>query len=340
MPIFTMDEFIRKIPKAELHLHIEGTLEPNLLFALAERNGITLPYKTIEEAFSAYKFTDLQSFLNVYYTSAKVLVHEQDFYDLTWAYLLKADQQNIRHVEIFFDPQTHTRRNIPFSVAVNGIYHALSEAEKQFNISSRLIMCFLRDLSETAAEETLIESLPYKGKLTAVGLDSGEIGNPPDKFREVFERALDEGFLTVAHAGEEGPPDYIWQALELLKVSRIDHGVACIKDPQLIDILAQQQIPLTICPLSNLKLHVFKTLEDHPLKKLLDLGICATVNSDDPAYLGGDLVENFLASQRALHLTRRDIYQLTKNAFTGSFLADNEKQNHIQKLDEFMIESE
>ena len=325
---------IQRIPKAELHLHIEGTLEPELMMMLAQRNRIELPYASVEDIRRAYDFSDLQSFLDIYYAGAQVLRTEQDFYDLTWAYLERAAQDNVRHVEIFFDPQTHTDRDVRFATVVDGIHGALQDGESNLGITFRLIMCFLRHLSASDAMATLEEALPYKSRIHAVGLDSSELGHPPSKFVDVFDRARDEGFLTVAHAGEEGPPAYIWEALDLLKVARIDHGVRCLEDPDLVKRLAKEQIPLTVCPLSNLKLCVFDTLEEHNLKRLLDAGLCATINSDDPAYFGGYIGENFLRSQQALDLDADQIYTLAKNAFTASFLSDAEKNRYIAELDQ------
>jgi adenine deaminase len=330
--VLTIEQYIQQIPKAELHLHIEGTLEPELMFKLAQRNNIKLPYASIAEVQQAYNFHNLQSFLNIYYAGMQVLVHEQDFYDLTWAYLQRAQQQNIRHCEIFFDPQPHTKRGILFKTIVTGIHQALVDAEKKLNITSKLIMCFLRNLSAEEAMQTLEQALPFKKWIVAVGLDSGEIGNPPEKFKAVFDKAREHGFLTVAHAGEEGPVDYIWQALNLLKVKRIDHGVRCLEDEELVKKLVKEQIPLTVCPLSNVKLRVFKTMEQHPLKKMLEHGLCALVNSDDPAYLGGGVVDNFLAAQKVLNLTKQDIYQLVKNSFIAAFLNDKEKQKYLLEV--------
>jgi len=327
---------IQRIPKAELHLHIEGTLEPELMMKLAQRNRIKLPYAGVEDIRHAYDFSDLQSFLDIYYAGAQVLRTEQDFYDLTWAYLERAAQDNVRHVEIFFDPQTHTDRDVSFATVIDGIYRALQDGESKLRITSRLIMCFLRHLSASDAMATLEEALPYKRRIHAVGLDSSEVGHPPSKFLEVFNRARDEGFLTVAHAGEEGPPAYIWEALDLLKVERIDHGVRCLEDPVLVKRLVKEQIPLTVCPLSNLKLCVFDTLEEHNLKRLLEAGLCVTINSDDPAYFGGYIGENFLRSQQALDLDADDIYTLARNAFSASFLSDAEKKRYIAELDQAM----
>jgi len=325
-------KLIKETPKAELHLHIEGTLEPELMMQLAKRNGIRIPYNSVEEIRRAYEFTDLQSFLDIYYAGAQVLITEQDFYDLTWAYLTRAAADNVRHVEIFFDPQTHTDRGIAFATVLEGIYGALEAGETQLGITFRLIMCFLRHLSADAAMQTLQSSLSYRDRIHAVGLDSSEVGHPPSKFVSVFDRARKEGYLTVAHAGEEGPPDYIWQALDLLKVERIDHGVRCLEDPALVERLVDEQIPLTVCPLSNIKLRVFDTLEDHNLKQLLDAGICATVNSDDPAYFGGYIGENLLRVQQALDLTADDIVNLAKNAFAASFLSNKDKRRHIAEI--------
>lgn len=331
-----LERFIRNMPKAELHLHIEGTLEPELIFEIGKRNHLTLRFGTVEELREAYNFHNLQSFLDIYYEGAHVLLYEQDFFDLTWAYLERVAKENVRHVEVFFDPQTHTDRGVPFETVVRGIHRALEEATRRLRNSSRLIMCLLRHLSAESGMQTLEKSLPFKDWIVAVGLDSSELNHPPQNFVEVFDRARAEGYLTVAHAGEEGPPDYIWQALDLLRVSRIDHGVRCLEDPALIHRLASERIPLTVCPLSNVKLRVFKTLEDHNLKKLLDLGLCVTVNSDDPAYLGGYLTENLLASQKALGLTQDDIYTLVKNSFEASFLRPEEKLSLINELKQYI----
>lgn len=328
--------FIRDLPKAELHVHIEGTLEPELLCEMAGRNGTPLRFRTVEELRNAYHFRSLQSFLDIYYEGTRALRTERDFFELTWAYLERAAQQSIRHTEIFFDPQAHTDRGIPFETIITGIHRALEEAIPRFGISSKLIMCFLRHLGDEAAMHTLETSLPFKDWIVAVGLDSSELNYPPDKFVQVFRRARAEGYLTVAHAGEEGPPDYIRQALDLLHVSRIDHGVGCLEDPALVQRLVRERIPLTVCPLSNVKLCVFKSLEDHNLKTLLDLGLCVTVNSDDPAYFGGYLTENLLASQQALGLTRHDLYTLARNAFEASFLRAEEKARLIAELNRFM----
>ncbi len=326
-------KLIERIPKAELHLHIEGTLEPELMLALARRNQIDLPYSDVDEIRRAYEFSDLQSFLDIYYAGAAVLITGQDFYDLTWAYLERAASDNVRHVEIFFDPQTHTDRGVSFDTVIDGIHRALQDGEAKLDISFGLIMCFLRHLSAAAAMATLEEALAHKNRICAVGLDSSEFGHPPAKFADVFDRARDEGFLTVAHAGEEGPPEYIWEALDVLKVERIDHGVRALEDAELVTRLVEDQVPLTVCPLSNIKLRVFNTLEEHNLKKLLRAGLCATINSDDPAYFGGYIGENFQQSQRALNLSADDIYALAKNAFTASFLRDEDKSRYMAELD-------
>ncbi|MDH3435153.1 MAG: adenosine deaminase, partial [Gammaproteobacteria bacterium] len=297
----TLSSFIQRIPKAELHLHIEGTLEPEMMLALAQRNRIELPYANVDQIRDAYDFSNLQSFLDIYYAGAQVLTETQDFYDLTYAYLERAAEDNVRHVEIFFDPQTHTARHVSFTTVIDGIYSALLDGESRLGITFRLIMCFLRHLSSDDAEATLDEALPYKDKIHAVGLDSSEVGHPPSKFVSVFDRARKEGLLTVAHAGEEGPPAYIREALDLLRVKRIDHGVRCLEDPALVKRLVDEQIPLTVCPLSNVKLRVFESLEEHNLKRLLQRGLCVTINSDDPAYFGGYIGENYLRAQQALN---------------------------------------
>lgn len=330
-----MHEFILKIPKAELHCHIEGTLEPELMFELAERNKIKLTYQSIDEIRKAYRFHNLQSFLDIYYQGAKVLITAQDFYDLTWAYLKKAAQQGLCHSEIFFDPQTHTDRGLHFEEVVEGISQALTDGEKQLGLSSELILCFLRHDSAQSAMNTLNQALPFKEKIIAVGLDSSELGNPPQKFQAVFDKARAEGFLTVAHAGEEGPADYIWEALDLLKIVRIDHGVRAIEDKSLMRRLIEEQIPLTICPLSNTELKVYPSMEDHPLKAMLDQGVCITINSDDPAYFGGYLAENFTAIQKAFSLNKKEIYKLARNSIQASFLNPERKNHLLEKVDLF-----
>jgi adenosine deaminase len=321
-----MRDFIQALPKVELHLHIEGTLEPGLLFELAQRNNVSIPFKSETEVRDAYEFSDLQSFLDIYYQGANVLIHEQDFFDLTWAYLLRCQQDNVVHTEIFFDPQTHTDRGIEFDTVIGGIHRALVRAEVEFNISSRLILCFLRHLDEAAAFATLEQALPHRDKIVAVGLDSSEKGNPPEKFQRVFERALKEGFLTVAHAGEEGPASYISDSLSLLKVSRIDHGVRCVEDPILVQRLIADRIPLTVCPLSNIKLRVFDSMAQHNIVDLLRRGLCVTINSDDPAYFGGYITENFLAVAEAHSMTTGEIAQFSFNAIAASFTGKHEKQ--------------
>ena len=325
-------ELIKKIPKAELHLHIEGSLEPELMFELSERNKIEIPFKNIDEIRAAYNFNNLQSFLDIYYQGSNVLIKQQDFFDLTWAYMLKCEKENIVHAEIFFDPQAHTNRGIEFGLVINGIYKALLKAEKELGISSKIIMCFLRHLDEDEAFKTLDQALTYKNKIIGVGLDSSEEGNPPSKFERVFKQAMKEGFLTVAHAGEEGPAEYIWEALDLLKVKRIDHGVQCLKDKKLVQKLREEQIPLTVCPLSNVKLCVFEKLEDHNLKRLLDRGLMVTVNSDDPSYFGGYLNRNMIDCQKALNLSMEDVKKLAVNSFKSSFLNIDEKKKWIDQI--------
>jgi adenosine deaminase len=334
----TIQKFIHGIPKAELHIHIEGSLEPEMMFELAAKNKIRLPYDSAADVRRAYEFTDLRSFLDIYYQGAQVLLTEDDFYRMTWAYLQKAAEQNVRHTEIFFDPQTHTARGIQFETVVQGIHRALSDAGRQLGLSSRLIMCFLRDLSAAEAMKTLEQALPFKDRIAAVGLDSAEVGHPPEKFKEVFDLARRYGFKTVAHAGEEGPAAYIWQALNLLKAERIDHGVRCMEDPRLVEYLVKSQVPLTVCPLSNVKLRIFDTMRRHNSKKLLNLGLLVTINSDDPAYFGGYIEDNFRALQAALKLSFQDIYQIAGNAFKASFLPRAEKLRYLKELDGFVSE--
>ncbi|MCK5570868.1 MAG: adenosine deaminase, partial [Spirochaetes bacterium] len=320
---------------AELHLHIEGTFEPELMFKIAGRNNVQLKYKSVEEIREAYKFSNLQDFLDIYYEGAGSLFREEDFYELTWAYLEKAASQNVLHSEIFFDPQTHTGRGVKFSTVVNGIHKALSDAGEKLGISSNLIMCFLRDIDESDAMETLEEALAYRDRIIAVGLDSAETGNPPSKFREVFNRAREAGFLTVAHGGEEGPAKYVWEALELLKVSRIDHGNHCLDDDKLTDELIRRKIPLTVCPLSNLRLNVIDDMKKHPLRRMMERGLLVSVNSDDPAYFGGYINDNYLTVTKALNLTIEDIYNLAKNSFKASFLEESKKVKMLAKVDEY-----
>lgn len=332
-----LKDLIIAMPKAELHLHIEGTLEPELFFKLAARNNIAIPYSSEDALRAAYQFNNLQSFLDIYYAGTKVLMEEQDFYDLTWAYLKKAKLQNVRHVEIFFDPQSHTSRGIDFQTVVSGISRALKDGRIVLNISSHLIMCFLRDLSLESAIQTLKQSIPYSNNIVAIGLDSAELNNPPDKFKEVYEEARKRGLLTVAHAGEEGSPEYIWQALDSLKAKRIDHGVRCLEDDKLVERLREEKIPLTVCPVSNVKLKVFKSLAEHPLKKMLEKKLCVSVNSDDPAYFGAYVNEAFIECQRALNLNSKDIYQLAKNSFDSSFISKDDKTKFIEELDKTFI---
>jgi len=328
-----MEELLVDLPKAELHLHIEGTLEPDLAFSMARRNQGDLPYEDEDALRRAYVFEDLQSFLDVYYAVCSVLVTERDFYDLTWAYLLRAAGQGVRHAEIFFDPQTHTDRGIELGTVVDGITRALEDGERNLRVTSRLIMCFLRHLSAESAMATLEAALPYRDAIAAVGLDSGEAGNPPEKFRAVFDRARAEGFLAVAHAGEEGPPEYIWQALDLLGVRRIDHGVRCTEDDGLVERLVAEQTPLTVCPFSNVKLRVFPELRQHNLRELFDRGVLVTINSDDPAYFGGYIADNYIGAAAALGLTADQMIQVARNSFVASFLPAPEKQRHLDAID-------
>jgi adenosine deaminase len=319
------------LPKAELHLHIEGTLEPDLMFELARRNGVTLPYADAEAVRRAYQFSNLQSFLDVYYRACSVLIHERDFYELTTAYLTRAREQGVRHVEVFFDPQTHTARGVKLETVVRGIDRALTEA-RQRGITSHLIMCFLRDRSADEAMATLEQSLAHRDVIFGVGLDSAEVGHPPQKFREVFDAATSAGLRAVAHAGEEGPPEYIWQALDVLGAERIDHGVRCLEDRSLVHRLEADRIPLTVCPFSNVRLRVVDTLEQHPLANMLEHGLCATVNSDDPAYFGGYVGENLAGVAKALQLDDDTILQLARNSFEASFLDDATRARHLAEL--------
>jgi adenosine deaminase len=328
-------EWLMGLPKAELHLHIEGTLEPELMFELAGRNRVTLPYADVDAVRAAYVFEDLQSFLDLYYAGCSVLVTEQDFADLTREYLVRAAAQGVRHVEPFFDPQTHTDRGIDLGVVVDGITSALAAGERDFGITSRLILCFLRHLSEDAAMATFEAALAYRDRFVAVGLDSGERGNPPENFRHVFARAREAGFLTVAHAGEEGPPDYIRQALELLEVRRVDHGVRCLEDDAVVSRLVAGNVPLTVCPLSNIRLRVFDTLADHPLRRMYERGLNVTINSDDPAYFGGYVGDNFVAVAETLGLDRDALRRIARNSFDASFLTDAERAPHLAALDAY-----
>lgn len=327
-------EFIKKLPKAELHLHIEGSLEPELMFKLAKRNGIEIPYKTVEEVKEAYNFTNLQSFLDIYYAGAKVLIEKQDFYDMTWDYILKCKEDNIIHTEIFYDPQTHTQRGVSFETVILGIKEALDDAQKKLGISSKIIMCFLRHLSEEEAFETLEQSLPFKDYIIGVGLDSSELGNPPKKFEKVFNKAKEHGYKLVAHAGEEGDISYIEDALDLLHIERIDHGVQAINSDTLMQRLKQEQIPLTVCPNSNIELKVFENYKEHNIKQLLDYGLNVTVNSDDPAYFKGYMNQNFFNLVDNIPLTKEDIVKLVKNSFNSSFIDEKLKQEYIKRVDE------
>jgi adenine deaminase len=326
-------ELLVELPKAELHLHIEGTLEPDLMFAMARRNGVDLAYPDEEAVRKAYVFDDLQSFLDIYYAACSVLVTERDFYDLTRAYLQRAAGQGVRHAEIFFDPQTHTDRGVAFKTVVDGITGALEDGERDMRVTSRLIMCFLRDQSADSAMTILESALPHRDAIVAVGLDSAEVGNPPEKFRAVFDRARSEGFLAVAHAGEEGPADYIWQALDVLHVQRVDHGVRCTDDERLVERLVAEQTPLTMCPFSNVKLRVFTELRQHNFGRLLERGLLVTINSDDPAYFGGYIADNYVGTAEALGLTSDQMIQVARNSFVASFLSEAERQHHLDTVD-------
>ncbi len=328
-----MIEFIKRLPKAELHLHIEGSFEPELMFKLAQKNKIEIPYKTVEELKKAYNFSNLQSFLDIYYAGAKVLRTEEDFYLLTQAYILKCVENNIIHTEIFFDPQSHTSRGIEFKTVLSGIKKGLDEAKEKYGISSNIIMCFLRHLSQEDAFETLKQSLPYKDFIIGVGLDSSELGNPPSKFEEVFKEAKKEGFKLVAHAGEEADVSYLFEALDLLDIQRIDHGVQAINSKELMQRLKEEQIPLTLCPNSNIELKVFKNYKEHNLKKLLDYGLNVCINSDDPAYFKGYLNQNFINVFENLDLSKEDIIKLVKNSFNSSFISDKLKEKYIKEVD-------
>lgn len=336
----TIADYIRLMPKAELHLHIEGSFEPDQMFEIAARNKVALPYKTVEEVRAAYQFSNLQEFLDIYYAGAGSLVHEEDFYELTMAYLQKAKRDNIVHTEIFFDPQTHTDRGIPFATVINGIWKALKDGEENLGISFRLIMCFLRHLDESDAFKTLEAALPFREKITAVGLDSSEVGHPPAKFERVFAKAREAGFLTVAHAGEEGPAEYIRDAIRLLAISRIDHGNRCLDDPALVKDIAEKKLPLTVCPLSNYKLAVVKDMKQHPVRRLLEAGLMVTINADDPAYFGGYVNDNYLAIQSALGLSRHEIFTLAANSFRASFIPEHLKEKYISALEQFDREFE
>ena len=328
-----MKGFIERLPKAELHLHIEGTLEPETMFKIARRNGVDLSYRSVEEARKAYRFADLQSFLDVYYDGAQVLITEEDFYEITWEYLTRVSAENVQHVELFFDPQTHTSRGIAFKTVLAGISAALKDGEVKFGISSHLFLCFLRNLTEENAIRTFKEALPFREQIYGVGLDSAERGNPPEKFENVFDMALREGFVTVSHVGEEGTAANIWQAIKRLHVSRIDHGVRCVEDQNLLEYLRRSQLPLTICPLSNVRLSVFKVMRAHNIKRLLDMGLCVSINSDDPAYFGGYINQNFIEAQAALGLSKKELAKLAKNSFAASFLPIEVKQRYFNEID-------
>lgn len=332
-----MKSFIAGLPKAELHLHIEGTFEPELMFEIAARNNITLPYESVEALHKAYDFSQLQDFLDIYYQGMNVLRTEQDFHDLTWAYLEKVNAQNVRHVEIFFDPQGHLERDIPFETALNGIHSALTKAQEEFDISFGIIMCFLRHLDEDDAFKTLELALPHKDKIIGVGLDSSEMGHPPSKFKGVFAKAREEGFKIVAHAGEEGPPEYIYEALDLLKVDRIDHGNTSMQNPELLKRLAKEQIALTVCPLSNTKLCVVDDMKNHPLPQMLEANLNITINSDDPAYFGGYLNANYEAISPLINDDKEVLSQLAKNSFNAAFISDTKKAKLVEEVDKYLI---
>jgi len=328
--------FIEGLPKAELHLHIEGTIEPETMFRLAERNRINLPYEGVEALRAAYRFGELQDFLDLYYQGMAVLQKEEDYYDMTWAYLEKARAQNILHAEIFFDPQGHTSRGIAFATVIDGIWHALENGHRRLGISSRLILCFLRDRDANDAMAALEQALPYRHRIVGVGLDSAEKGNPPGKFREVFDRARAQGFLTVAHAGEEGPASYVREALDLLHAARIDHGIRALEDPALVARLAHERVPLTVCPLSNVRLRVVDDIRHHPLRRMMDQGLLVTVNSDDPAYFGGYVNENYAAVRDGLDLSDEDLAQLARTSFEAAFLPPEEKQALVRRVDDYV----
>ncbi|MCF6297870.1 MAG: adenosine deaminase [Flavobacteriaceae bacterium] len=334
-----MINFINNLPKAELHLHIEGTFEPELMFEIAKRNKIEIPFQSVEEIKQAYNFDCLQDFLDIYYQGANVLITEQDFYDLTYSYLKKCVAQNVLHTEIMFDPQTHTKRGISFKTVINGISSACKDAKNNLGVSSLLIMSYLRHLSEKESFKTLQQSIPFKDEIIAIGLDSSEKGNPPSKFKDVFQASIDEGYIPLAHAGEEGNADYIWEAIDILKIKRIDHGNNSLQDMKLVREIIKRDIALTICPLSNTALQVVGNLKDHPLKKMMELGLKVTINSDDPAYFGGQVNQNYIEIQKALNLNKEDLYQLAKNSFQYSLLDEGTKREYISKLDSYYKES-
>lgn len=334
-----MKIFIENLPKAELHLHIEGSFEPAQMFEIAQRNNISIPFKSVKEVEEAYKFDCLQDFLDIYYQGAQVLIHERDFYDLTYAYLKKCAAQNVRHTEIMFDPQTHTERGIAFKTVITGISKACKDAKDKLGVTSLLIMSYLRHLSEEKAFETLEQSIPFKHLIAAVGLDSSEKGNPPSKFKNVYEASVKMGYVPFAHAGEEGNADYVWEALDLLKIKRIDHGNNALQDSKLVAEIIKRDMALTVCPLSNTALQVVKDLKDHPLKKMMDLGLKVTINSDDPAYFGGQVNQNYIEIQSALNLTKEDLYTLAKNSFEYSLLSDAYKARYLAELEVYYLKS-
>jgi adenine deaminase len=333
------DSLIKRLPKCELHIHIEGSLEPDMVFALARRNGIRLPYPSVEALRQAYRFGDLQDFLNIYYRSMSVLVTEQDFYDLAWTYLERAHADNVRHVEVFFDPQGHTSRGIAFATVIEGLHRAVVDAGEKLGVQASLIMCFLRHLDEADAQRTLDQALAFKDRIVGVGLDSSEKGNPPSKFKHVFARARDAGFFLTAHAGEEGPASYVWEALDVLGCARIDHGNHSIDDASLVGRLAREQVPLTMCPLSNLRLRVVDELAHHPLRRLMDKGVLVTVNSDDPAYFGGYVNQNYVAISSALDLGRNDVATIVRNGIKASLLTAADKDKALADVDRVLAES-
>lgn len=332
----SLDDFLAGLPKVELHLHLEGSLEPELAFGIAQRNGISLPYADVEDLRAAYKFTRLQDFLDIYYQGMSVLRTEQDFYDLTFAYLTRMHAQSVRHVEVFFDPQAHTHRGVSFETVLDGVYRALIDGERQYGVTFHLILCFLRHLEEEDGFATLQQALPHRDRIFGVGLDSSEVGHPPTKFSRLFARCRDEGFTVMAHAGEEGPPDYVWQALDDLQVARIDHGNRALEDPDLVRRLADSGHTLTVCPLSNLRLCVVDRIEDHPIRTMLEAGLRPTVNSDDPAYFGGYMTENYQAVADGLNLSREEIVQLARNGIDGSFASVGRKQVLHEELDTYL----
>jgi len=331
-----MEKFIQNLPKAELHLHIEGTFEPELMFEIAKRNGIEIPYSSVEELKDAYSFDCLQDFLDIYYQGASVLQKEEDFYDLTFAYLNKCAEQNVRHAEIMFDPQTHTERGVEFETVITGIQRARKDAKEKFDITTVLIMSYLRHLSEEDAFKTLKQSIPFKEWIAAVGLDSSEKGNPPSKFKRVFEASVDEGYIPLAHAGEEGDSDYVWEAIDLLKIRRIDHGNNSMQDESLVEEIVRRDLALTVCPLSNLSLQVVKDLKEHPLKRMMDKGLKVTVNSDDPAYFGGQVNQNYLEIQKALDLQKEDLIELARNSFAYALISEDLKEKYLKELEEYI----